>query len=299
MDHSDHASDSQFTFRQRHSGYVYVTDPLVAAQANPNKDQSSGEKSSLRSQRGLPNRRTNHRLRKIILNQTNKEFEKYHYPYLSRQVPPISSNKPHNLSTRLGNHRENDYSFRERSSDASNHLVHSTGDMWTEPSTNHLYYTGPASVWSNPTQYTEYMYPYTNLADQTYPVLDSEYSRDLYSRSISWPSTPMSSRRIDTDQYGYQGSGYPTTYYRGYGTYDNYVISPAMDPYAILAVLGFLVFLFYIIYSFLNNTGARSFPEGRQTWMHRRSTNHSLTNSHLLLLDAINKFSALQASPTS
>ena len=28
-----------------------------------------------------------------------------------------------------------------------------------------------------------------------------------------------------------------------------------MDPYATLALLGFLVFLFYIIYSFLNNTG--------------------------------------------
>jgi hypothetical protein len=28
-----------------------------------------------------------------------------------------------------------------------------------------------------------------------------------------------------------------------------------VDPYAVLALLGFLVFLFYIIYSFLNNSG--------------------------------------------
>ena len=35
-----------------------------------------------------------------------------------------------------------------------------------------------------------------------------------------------------------------------------------MDPYAILALLGFLVFLFYIIYNFINNSGdGRSFSE--------------------------------------
>ena len=35
-----------------------------------------------------------------------------------------------------------------------------------------------------------------------------------------------------------------------------------MDPYAILALLGFLVFLFYIIYNFINNSGdGRRFGE--------------------------------------
>ena len=35
-----------------------------------------------------------------------------------------------------------------------------------------------------------------------------------------------------------------------------------MDPYAILALLGFLVFLFYIIYNFINNSGdGRSLSE--------------------------------------
>merc|ERR1712128_156011 len=37
--------------------------------------------------------------------------------------------------------------------------------------------------------------------------------------------------------------------------YQQLVTGYAMDPYAILALLGFLVFLFYIIYSFLTNTG--------------------------------------------
>ena len=31
-----------------------------------------------------------------------------------------------------------------------------------------------------------------------------------------------------------------------------------MDPYGVLAILGFLVFLFYIIYNFLNATGNAS-----------------------------------------
>jgi hypothetical protein len=35
-----------------------------------------------------------------------------------------------------------------------------------------------------------------------------------------------------------------------------------VDPYAVLALLGFVVFLFYIIYNFLNRTGSgrRNFP---------------------------------------
>ena len=38
-----------------------------------------------------------------------------------------------------------------------------------------------------------------------------------------------------------------------------------MDPYAILALLGFLVFLFYIIYNFINNSGdGRSFGESSE-----------------------------------
>lgn len=40
-----------------------------------------------------------------------------------------------------------------------------------------------------------------------------------------------------------------------YQPYQQLVTGYALDPYAILALLGFLVFLFYIIYSFLNNTG--------------------------------------------
>ena len=35
-----------------------------------------------------------------------------------------------------------------------------------------------------------------------------------------------------------------------------------LDPYALLALLGFLVFMFYIIYNFINNTGSgRSFSD--------------------------------------
>ena len=35
-----------------------------------------------------------------------------------------------------------------------------------------------------------------------------------------------------------------------------------LDPYAVLALLGFLVFLFYIIYNFINNSGdGRSLSE--------------------------------------
>ena len=36
-----------------------------------------------------------------------------------------------------------------------------------------------------------------------------------------------------------------------------------MDPYGLLAILGFLIFLFYIIYGFLNATGnaGKDFPE--------------------------------------
>jgi len=40
-----------------------------------------------------------------------------------------------------------------------------------------------------------------------------------------------------------------------YQPYQQIITGYALDPYAILALLGFLVFLFYIIYSFLNNTG--------------------------------------------
>ena len=42
----------------------------------------------------------------------------------------------------------------------------------------------------------------------------------------------------------------------------NNIFRSVMDPYAILALLGFLVFLFYIIYNFINNSGdGRSFSE--------------------------------------
>ena len=36
-----------------------------------------------------------------------------------------------------------------------------------------------------------------------------------------------------------------------------------MDPYGLLAILGFLIFLFYIIYGFLNASGnaGKDFPE--------------------------------------
>ena len=38
------------------------------------------------------------------------------------------------------------------------------------------------------------------------------------------------------------------------------VFSSVLDPYALLALLGFLVFMFYIIYNFINATGSgRSF----------------------------------------
>jgi len=51
-----------------------------------------------------------------------------------------------------------------------------------------------------------------------------------------------------------------------------YVISSALDPYAMLAVLGFLVFLFYIIYNFLNTTGNKrslssSISESLPAWI--------------------------------
>lgn len=36
-----------------------------------------------------------------------------------------------------------------------------------------------------------------------------------------------------------------------------------MDPYGLLAIFGFLIFLFYIIYGFLNTTGnaGKEFPD--------------------------------------
>ena len=39
----------------------------------------------------------------------------------------------------------------------------------------------------------------------------------------------------------------------------NFLLRYALDPYALLALLGFLIFLFYVIYSFLNVTSGRSF----------------------------------------
>ena len=40
-----------------------------------------------------------------------------------------------------------------------------------------------------------------------------------------------------------------------------------MDPYGLLAILGFLIFLFYIIYGFLNASGnaGKDFPEDFST----------------------------------
>ncbi len=74
-----------------------------------------------------------------------------------------------------------------------------------------------------------------------------------------------------------------------------------MDPYAVLALLGFLVFLFYIIYNFLNRTGngKRNFPA--TTWWPPGTGNdtvpvtgvdsHSDGQSQLLVFSALDKFS--------
>ena len=44
-----------------------------------------------------------------------------------------------------------------------------------------------------------------------------------------------------------------------------------LDPYALLALLGFLVFMFYIIYNFINNTGnGRAFSDNlSDSWSDR------------------------------
>jgi hypothetical protein len=75
-----------------------------------------------------------------------------------------------------------------------------------------------------------------------------------------------------------------------------------VDPYAVLALLGFLVFLFYIIYNFLNRTGTgkRNFPA--TTWWPAGGTgndsvpvtgvdSHSDGQSQLLVFSALDKFS--------
>jgi len=78
----------------------------------------------------------------------------------------------------------------------------------------------------------------------------------------------------------------------------NYVISPVVDPYAVLALLGFLVFLFYIIYSFLNNTGGgRSLSGLAQENQSRRKTRRTRCEEHLslaqcTLVAAIHKYGA-------
>ena len=55
-----------------------------------------------------------------------------------------------------------------------------------------------------------------------------------------------------------------------------------VDPYAVLALLGFLVFLFYIIYNFLNRTGSgkRNFPAATWPPEHPVPRNISLDEEH-------------------
>ena len=58
----------------------------------------------------------------------------------------------------------------------------------------------------------------------------------------------------------------------------------AVDPYAVLAILGFLIFLFYTIYNFLNATG-----NGRGLFysIYRNTTRHENSNdifAHFLSL---------------
>ena len=77
--------------------------------------------------------------------------------------------------------------------------------------------------------------------------------------------------------------------------------TPIVDPYAVLALLGFLVFLFYIIYNFLNRTGTgkRNFPA--TTWWPVGTGNdsvpvtgvdsHSDGHSQLQVFSALDKFS--------
>ena len=82
-----------------------------------------------------------------------------------------------------------------------------------------------------------------------------------------------------------------------------YLFSPAVDPYAVLALLGFLVFLFYIIYNFLNNTGGgrRSFGGGdvfggvgdRFSGAVRRSTEDLVSENNQILLAAMEKYDSL------
>ena len=64
--------------------------------------------------------------------------------------------------------------------------------------------------------------------------------------------------------------------------FTSYFLRYAIDPYALLALLGFLIFLFYVIYSFLNVTSGRSFATspwkelfdllGREDWLRYEAT---------------------------
>ncbi|XP_023328085.1 uncharacterized protein LOC111701148 [Eurytemora carolleeae] len=92
----------------------------------------------------------------------------------------------------------------------------------------------------------------------------------------------------------------PSYHGQGYNILQpEYVISPTVDPYAMLALLGFLVFLFYIIYSFLNNTGAagRSFPPKYRT-LNQSNEDDLAPQIHLTLLNSIQKYDMLNNIPT-
>ena len=58
-----------------------------------------------------------------------------------------------------------------------------------------------------------------------------------------------------------------------------------------LALLGFLVFLFYIIYSFLNNTGGggRSFPPKYRS-IDQSNKDDEVTAAHVILFNSIQKY---------
>ena len=67
---------------------------------------------------------------------------------------------------------------------------------------------------------------------------------------------PYSSLHLQPHSQGKIGSNFRTRMPFKSSSLATFLLpSYAIDPYAVLAILGFMVFLFYTIYNFLNSTG--------------------------------------------
>jgi hypothetical protein len=62
-----------------------------------------------------------------------------------------------------------------------------------------------------------------------------------------------------------------------------------LDPYAVLGLLGFLVFLFYVIYNFINNNGGRRFSRSAKG-------NINMNSLTIQVMRGIEKFSMIDCN---